>query len=134
MERGHELEHEAREFYEGMTLTKVSNGGFCELNSWIGFCRVEAEKNEIKDIPLEIQVILKEVQNNLFVAQAEIAAIAMDIQNNSKKITAEKTIILEQMIKKIDLELPPLTKFIISTLTRLEDYTLVGGILEVLEE
>jgi len=88
-------------------------GGLDELNSWIGFCRVEAEKNEIKDIPLEIQVILKEVQNNLFVAQAEIAAIAMDIQNNSKKITAEKTIILEQMIKKIDLELPPLTKFII---------------------
>ena len=36
MERGHILESEAREEYELLTFNKVSNGGFCELNEWIG--------------------------------------------------------------------------------------------------
>ena len=36
MERGHEFEAEAREAYELITFNKVSNGGFCELNEWIG--------------------------------------------------------------------------------------------------
>ena len=36
MERGKELESEARETYEMMTFRKVSNGGFVELSEWIG--------------------------------------------------------------------------------------------------
>ena len=36
MERGHEFEAEARESYELLTFNKVSNGGFCELNEWVG--------------------------------------------------------------------------------------------------
>lgn len=36
MERGHELEGEAREWYELETYNKVNNGGFFELNEWVG--------------------------------------------------------------------------------------------------
>ena len=36
MERGHEFEPEAKEKYELLTFNKVSNGGFFELNEWVG--------------------------------------------------------------------------------------------------
>ena len=36
MERGKELEAEAREKYEMMTFRKVSAGGFVGINSWVG--------------------------------------------------------------------------------------------------
>jgi putative phage-type endonuclease len=36
MENGHLREQEARELYESMTFTKVHNGGFCEIDNWIG--------------------------------------------------------------------------------------------------
>jgi len=36
MERGKEFEAEGLEKYELMTFNKVSNGGFVELNEWIG--------------------------------------------------------------------------------------------------
>jgi len=36
MERGNELESEAREKYELQTFNKVKNGGFWILNDWIG--------------------------------------------------------------------------------------------------
>ena len=36
MERGHELEDSARMEYELKTFNKVSNGGFVEVNEWVG--------------------------------------------------------------------------------------------------
>ncbi|MBK7381656.1 MAG: YqaJ viral recombinase family protein [Ignavibacteriales bacterium] len=36
MQRGHELEQEAREWYELETYNKVHNGGFFEYNDWTG--------------------------------------------------------------------------------------------------
>ena len=36
MERGHELEAEGLGKYELLTFNKVSNGGFVELNEWVG--------------------------------------------------------------------------------------------------
>ncbi len=36
MERGHEFESEGLEKYELLTFNKVSNGGFVELNEWVG--------------------------------------------------------------------------------------------------
>jgi putative phage-type endonuclease len=36
MERGHELEPLAIEAYETYSFSTVTNGGFCELNEWIG--------------------------------------------------------------------------------------------------
>ena len=36
MDRGHELEPEARKAYETTTFNKIKNGGFYELNEWVG--------------------------------------------------------------------------------------------------
>lgn len=36
MQRGHDLESEAREWYELESYNKVHNGGFFEYNEWIG--------------------------------------------------------------------------------------------------
>lgn len=36
MQRGHDLEAEARHVYELETFNKVHNGGFFELNEWVG--------------------------------------------------------------------------------------------------
>lgn len=36
MERGNEIEPEAVRHYEGLTFEKVHNGGFFEVNEWVG--------------------------------------------------------------------------------------------------
>lgn len=36
MKRGHEFEAEGLEKYELTTFNKITNGGFCELNEWVG--------------------------------------------------------------------------------------------------
>ncbi len=91
---------------------------FDELNSWLGLCKTATGgayvrlKNFKKD-SIAILPVLKEIQEALFIAQAEVAAIGFSVEKNDKKITAAKTEYLEEVIKKIDAELPPLTKFVI---------------------
>lgn len=87
-------------------------GGFDELNSWLGFCRAEAEKIKIAE-PVNIAVTLKNIQEILFIVQAEVAALGFNFDKNTKKITVEKIEFLEDVIKKIDEVVPPITKFII---------------------
>ena len=41
-------------------------GNLDELNSWTGFCRTEA--------PADIRAVLKEIQETLFMVQADVAA------------------------------------------------------------
>lgn len=89
-------------------------GGLDELNSWLGLCSVEAEKIFKRNKALvNIYRILREIQNTLFIAQAEVATIGLGIEKNDKTITQVKIDYLEDIIKKIDEELPPLKNFII---------------------
>lgn len=93
-------------------------GNLDELNSWLGFCKMAAGKTYIrlrnfrKD-SIEIFPILKEIQEALFIAQAEIAAIGLGVKNNNKKITPAKTEFLEKIIGEIDTFLSPLKNFVI---------------------
>ena len=89
-------------------------GALDELNSWLGFCRVEAGEQVYKKINknLNIAAVLKEIQEILFIVQAGIAAIGFNFPVN-KKISPQKTAFLENTIKKIDRELPPLKKFVV---------------------
>jgi len=92
--------------------------GFDELNSWLGLCKIAAGKTYIrlKDFKrdsIEILPVLKEIQEALFIAQAEVATLGFNIEKNEKRITQVKTDYLEEVIKKIDEILPPLTKFVI---------------------
>lgn len=84
-------------------------GGLDELNSWIGFCRAGAVKTpKLK----ALAGWLKEVQEGLFVAQAEVAALGSGFKPKFK-IAVAKTAWLEKIIQEIDKKLPPITKFII---------------------
>ena len=77
-------------------------GSVDELNSFVGLCRAE-----IKDF----KEILREVQQNLFIIQAEIAGSKMSI--NPKKITA-----MEKIINDIENALPPVKNFVLPGGTR----------------
>lgn len=51
MNDGHELENLAREHYENNTFTTIINGGFYQLNDWVGCSpdgRIEGEKGGVE--------------------------------------------------------------------------------------
>lgn len=91
-------------------------GSLDELNSWLGACRVAAEKNfySRRDLRLVIDIfqVVKNIQNSLFIVQAEIAAVAFGYARKNK-IGPAKVKFLEELIKKIDRAVPPIKKFIV---------------------
>lgn len=81
-------------------------GNLDELNSWLGLSGVGAPK-DIKDV-------LKKVQEDLFIVQAEVAAIGFNYKSKGfKKISARKTGEIEGIILGIDKKLPPIRHFIL---------------------
>lgn len=82
-------------------------GDLDELNSWLGFCRVSLKKEK------KTANLLKNLQELLFIIQAEVAAIRFGY-TNSPKISAENVFFLEEKIRWIDSKLPKIRKFIIS--------------------
>ena len=72
-------------------------GALDELNSWIGYCQYKK---------------LKAIQEDLFIAQAEIALAALG-KKSKIQITNAKTQRLEQEILAIDKVVPQIKKFII---------------------
>lgn len=97
-------------------------GGLDELNSWIGLCRTEAQKNnanpriDASTANLDVAAILKKIQNFLFVAQAETAAIGFGYESPAgagPKITEEKIKYFESVISEIDKVVPKIEKFIV---------------------
>lgn len=72
-------------------------GTLDELNSWLGYCQYKP---------------LRDIQEDLFIAQAEIGLKAMG-QKSKIQITNIKTKKLEKEIIKIDKIIPPIKKFII---------------------
>jgi len=95
-------------------------GSLDAINTFTGWSAVEASrmKNATPRIA-EIEIYLRELQEMLFIAQAEIASIGFEI-DGLQKITAEKVERLEEIIKKADSEIPPIEKFIIPGATELE--------------
>ncbi|MFH0712450.1 MAG: cob(I)yrinic acid a,c-diamide adenosyltransferase [Candidatus Jorgensenbacteria bacterium] len=87
-------------------------GSLDELNSWVGFSKVEAQKNSAGLSDVAIPTVLKEVQEILFIIQAEVAGISFGYEKHPK--TEEKhTRGLEETIGEIDTILPPLKSFVI---------------------
>lgn len=73
-------------------------GTLDELNSWLGLCRARLES----EAPT-----LFEVQQNLFIIQAEVAGAP------GKTIDPAKVTMLEEMIDAAERELPPIKSFFI---------------------
>ena len=83
-------------------------GGLDELNSWLGFCRAGIKDARLKNFAN----FIKRIQQDLFIAQAEIAAIGTG-RASKIKIGQEKTAGIEKIIHGIDAVLPPIVRFII---------------------
>ena len=84
-------------------------GELDELNSWLGLCRSGAAKNrKLK----EVVSILEDIQQSLFMVQAEVAAVGNGYKSRVR-IGADKTETMEKIIDGINLKLPPIKKFII---------------------
>ncbi|OGY66360.1 MAG: ATP:cob(I)alamin adenosyltransferase [Candidatus Harrisonbacteria bacterium RIFCSPLOWO2_01_FULL_40_28] len=96
-------------------------GELDELNSWLGLCRVEAKKviRELYRSNIEdVAGILKNIQETLFIAQAEVASIAFQYPL-THKVVQKKTEDIEEVIKRINKVLPPILTFIIPGETEL---------------
>jgi cob(I)alamin adenosyltransferase len=91
-------------------------GMFDELNSFTGWCRTEATRVfpavAAGDIP--VAGVLKDIQNALFVAQAELAALAFGSgAKQPYRITPAHVQFLETLIAQIDNAVPKLSSFVI---------------------
>ena len=87
------------------SLRVKAYGNVDELNSALGLARAFLKDKEVDSL-------LEKLQNDLFVAGAELAAPGQGIQD-VPRVTKEMIDALEQMIDKLQEELPPLTAFIL---------------------
>jgi cob(I)alamin adenosyltransferase len=93
----------------GVRISKASElpealGTLDELNSFLGFCKYKSEG--------EIKKILRDVQETLFIVQAETAGA-------DKRVGEEKVREIEAIIYRVEKEIPPIKSFSIAGGTEL---------------
>lgn len=79
-------------------------GNLDELNSFLGICR--SKSGDFAVFNKKLKEILKDVQENIFIIQANVAGAG-------KKIGGSKVRDMERLIDSIDRELPEVSEFII---------------------
>lgn len=84
-------------------------GSLDEINSYLGLAKVDSKNKgyKIPAITKTFEQIVHEIQQNLFIVQAEVAGFSMHI--DSQKVTDT-----EKLIEVIESELPPIKTFFIS--------------------
>jgi len=82
-------------------------GDLDELNSFLGLCKVKSEESDILIGGESCHKIIDDIQQNLFIIQAEVAG-------GDKKIGEEKIKEAEGLIAITEKELPPITSFFVS--------------------
>ncbi|MEI7480241.1 MAG: cob(I)yrinic acid a,c-diamide adenosyltransferase [bacterium] len=85
-------------------------GALDETNSFLGICKAKIKKDNQSDrkiLDIKISDLTEDIQNNLFVVQAEVAGA-------DKNITTENIELIEKIIGEIEKELPPIKTFIVS--------------------
>jgi cob(I)alamin adenosyltransferase len=95
------------------SLVAEALGSLDEANSFLGLARARTEgKNfETEKEKMGFTEIILEVQQNLFIVQAEVAG-------SDKKITEEKIKRVEYIVDEIEKVLPPIKTFFISGATK----------------
>src|ERR1700744_6137462 len=101
----------------GVRVSKSSElpealGTLDELNSFLGLCKVRAKQVQDSGVKigkktLSISQILRDVQETLFIMQAEVAGAP-------KKVGKAKVTNVELIVNTIEQELPPVTAFSIA--------------------
>lgn len=82
-------------------------GSLDEINSFLGLCKVAAEKSSLDFQGKKLAVMVHEIQQNLFIIQAEVAGFP-------KTLPEGKVREAEDLINAIEKELPPIKTFFIS--------------------
>jgi cob(I)alamin adenosyltransferase len=82
-------------------------GTLDEINSLLGLCKIKSYESGFEFSGRKLGDIVGSIQQNLFIIQAEFAGA-------EKNIEKAKVIELEEMIKGIEKELPPIRTFFIS--------------------
>lgn len=90
-------------------------GDLDELNSWVGFCRAAASGLPTgKGTAVPVAEALRDIQDALFTAQAEVAEAGFGYASREpKRITPAHTQALERTIEAIDIKLPRLANFVL---------------------
>lgn len=83
-------------------------GSLDEINSFLGFCKIKSRKEELL-VSKEIAVdkTIHDIQENLFIIQAELAGASMSIDEGRVKE-------METIIDAIEKQLPPIKTFFVS--------------------
>ncbi len=94
------------------SLVAETLGILDETNSYLGLARAKTKDMsfKIKDIEIKFSDIILEIQQNLFIIQAEIAGSTLSVSK-------EKIIKIENIIDGIEKVLPPIKTFFISGAT-----------------
>ncbi len=92
-------------------------GALDETNSFLGVCKIEALNSDvavpkIDKVPTSVGGVVADIQNNLFVIQAQIAGA-------DKSIDMESVKLMEGIIGEIEKKLPPIKSFFVSGGTKL---------------
>lgn len=87
------------------------------LNSWLGMCYVEGAritlpKSKVR-LFLPVISVIRDVQEAVFIAQAEIGAIAAGMKVKDKRIRRGHISYLEEVISGIDDKMPAIKKFVV---------------------
>ena len=88
------------------SLRVEAYGNVDELNSVLGIVRAFLNDRELEDL-------LTEIQNDLFVIGSDLASTANAWQRNIPRISSERIIAMERTIDKFEAELTPLKAFIL---------------------
>ncbi len=83
-----------------------------ELNSFLGLCKVKSQFAVISEQFIDLVSIIHNVQNNLFIIQAQLAGAGKSIEQKSIEE-------IEKIINDIETSLPPITTFFVSGGTEL---------------
>lgn len=87
-------------------------GSVDELNSFLGLCKINPQAKELLVWKRPVQELIDEIQQNLFIVQAELAGA-------DKCIAEDKITSMEAVIDEIEQTLPPIHSFFVSGGTEL---------------
>lgn len=87
-------------------------GAVDELNSFLGLCKINPQAKELFVWKRSMSELIDEVQQNLFIVQADLAGA-------DKRIAEDKITAMEAVIDEIEQTLPPIHSFFVSGGTEL---------------
>ena len=94
------------------SATAEALGALDEINSFLGLCKVHKKAVSFKLSAISFSEIVHQVQQNLFIIQAELAGV----QKSTKESKVKE---MESIIDDIEKELPPIKTFFMSGGTEL---------------